>query len=108
MVSALARRKASACALPRPSAMASAKFANNTVNHSHSVICRLNPNPGCPCIRSTMSSTVVTTLPTSTTNITGLRIMVTGCSFTSESHAARRTIFISHKLRFDFLLAIFA
>jgi hypothetical protein len=39
------------------------------------------------------SSTVVTTLPTSTTNITGLRIMVTGCSLTSESHAARRTIF---------------
>jgi hypothetical protein len=51
---------------------------------------------------------VVTTLPTSTTNITGLRIMVTGCSFTSESQAARRTIFMSHKLRFDFLLAIFA
>jgi len=55
-----------------------------------------------------MSSTVVTTLPTSTTNITGFRIMVTGCSLTTESHAARRTIFTSHKLRFDFLLAIFA
>ncbi len=107
IVSAFARRRASACALPRPSAIASAKLANNTVNHSQSVICRLNPNPGCPCIRSRMSSTVVTTLPTSTTNITGLRIMVTGCSLTSESHAARRTIFISHKLRFDFLLAIF-
>ncbi len=25
-----------ACALPRPSAIASAKLANNTVNHSHS------------------------------------------------------------------------
>ncbi len=85
--------------------MASAKFANNTVNHSHSVICRLNPKP--PWARSTKSRTVVTTLPTSTTNITGLRIMVTGCSFTSESHAARRTIFMSHKLRFDFLLAMF-
>ena len=42
MVSERALRSVSACALPRPSAMASAKFANNTVNHSHKVICRLN------------------------------------------------------------------
>ena len=41
MVSDRALRSVSACALPRPSAMASAKFANSTVNHSHSVICRL-------------------------------------------------------------------
>src|SRR5580704_10800137 len=106
MVSAFARRKASACALPRPSAIASAKLANNTVNHSHSVICRLNPNPGLPCDRSMTRSIVVTTLPTSTTNITGLRIMVTGCNLINESHAARRTIFMSHRLRFDFLLII--
>ena len=31
-------RSVSACALPRPSATASAKFAKSTVNHSHSVI----------------------------------------------------------------------
>ena len=42
MVSERALRSVSACALPRPSAMASAKLANSTVNHSHSVICRLN------------------------------------------------------------------
>ncbi len=34
-VSARVLRSVSACALPRPSATASAKFANNTVNHSH-------------------------------------------------------------------------
>src|ERR1700733_11459501 len=107
IVSAFARRNASACAFPRPSAMASAKLANKTVNHSHKVICRLNPKPGCPCMRSRMRSTVVTTLPTSTTNITGLRIMVTGCNLTNESHTARRTIFASQRLRFDFLPAIF-
>ena len=43
MVSERAFRSVSACALPRPSAMASAKLANSTVNHSHSVICRLKP-----------------------------------------------------------------
>ena len=36
IVSALVRRSVAACALPRPSAMASAKLANSTVNHSHS------------------------------------------------------------------------
>ena len=41
MVSPLALRSVSAWALPRPSAMASAKLANSTVNHSHKVICRL-------------------------------------------------------------------
>ena len=36
--SVLVLRSASACALPRASAMASAKLANSTVNHSHSAI----------------------------------------------------------------------
>ena len=39
IVSVLVLRSASACALPRPSAIASAKLAKSTVNHSHSVIC---------------------------------------------------------------------
>ena len=43
-VSARDLRSVSACAFPRPSAIASAKFANSTVNHSHSVICSANPN----------------------------------------------------------------
>ncbi len=38
VVSVLVLRSVSACALPRPSAMASAKLANSTVNHSHRVI----------------------------------------------------------------------
>ena len=33
----------SACALPRPSATASAKLANSTVNHSHRMIWKVKP-----------------------------------------------------------------
>jgi hypothetical protein len=72
IVSDRARRSVSACALPRPSAMASAKLANRTVNHSHNVICRLKRNAWCGC---SSSNTVVITLPISTTNMTGLPIM---------------------------------
>ncbi len=97
VVSDLARRSASACALPRPSAMAVAKLANSTVNHSHSVICRLKPK--CPWC-GTNSSTVVTTEPTSTTNITGFFAISTGLSFFSESMLARRTIAPSNKFFF--------
>ena len=43
MTSRLAERSASACALLRPSAMASAKLANSTVNHSQSVTARMKP-----------------------------------------------------------------
>ena len=83
MVSERALRSVSACALPRPSAMASAKLANSTVNHSHSVICRLKRNASCGC---RISSTVVITLPISTTNMTGLPIMLRGLSLSSELH----------------------
>src|SRR5690348_6871370 len=79
--------------------MASAKLANSTVNHSHSVICRLNLNAEAP--RS--SSTVVMTLPTSTTNMTGLAIILGGFSLRTESRTARRTIFHS---QIAFCLAI--
>src|SRR6202041_3911997 len=90
-VSLRALRSVSACALPRPSAMASAKFANSTVNHSHKVICRLNLKSVPPL----NSSPVVITLPISTTNMTGLPIIFCGFSFTSASTIARRTIFHS-------------
>ena len=74
-VSRCSLRSVSACALPRPSAIASAKLANSTVNHSQSAIGedeagrrfalrRAAPGPTAP------SSAM---LPTSTTNITGLR-----------------------------------
>src|SRR5271166_3160354 len=93
-VSERALRRVSACALPRPSAMASAKFANSTVNQSQSVICRLKAKL---CF-SRNNSRVVTTLPTSTTNMTGFFIMVRGSSLTTASTSARRMIFASHKL----------
>src|SRR5258708_28450412 len=75
--------------------MASAKFANRTVNHSHTVICRSKLNPRLWCVISPMSSSEVTTLPTSTTNMTGLPIILRGLSFTIESQIALRTIFHS-------------
>src|SRR5712692_11225057 len=74
--------------------MASAKLANKTVNHSQSVICRLKANSDF----ERNSKSVVTTLHTSTTNITGLRIMARGLSFRTESHDARRMMLRSHKL----------
>src|SRR5258708_7245475 len=101
-VSDRALRRVSACALPRPSAMASAKFANSTVNQSQSVICRLNAKL---CF-SRNNNAVVTTLPTSTTNMTGFFIIVRGSSLTMASTSARRMIFASHRLLL-FFSAIF-
>src|SRR5438477_7263976 len=91
MVSERALRRVSACALPRPSAMASAKFANTTVNHSQNVICRLNLNAGPPL----KSRAVVITLPISTTNMTGFPIILRGFNFRNASQTARLTIFHS-------------
>ncbi len=48
-VSCRALRSDSACALPRPSATASEKFANRTVNHSQSAIAPMNPVGASPC-----------------------------------------------------------
>src|SRR6266850_4652003 len=91
VVSERALRNVSACALPRPSAMASAKFANSTVNHNHRVIWRLNLKSAPPL----NSRAVVITLPISTTNMTGFPIIFLGFSLSSASHRARRTIFHS-------------
>src|SRR5258708_37113352 len=77
--------------------MDSAKLAKSTVNHSQSVIWMLNLNAAAPL----KSRAVVMTLPISTTNITGLPIMVRGLSFTNASTKARRTIFHS-QIAFDF------
>ena len=43
MVSSRVWRRLAACALPRPSATASAKFANSTVNHSQTMIWKVKP-----------------------------------------------------------------
>jgi hypothetical protein len=51
-VSLRVRRKASACALPRPSATASAKLANSTVNQSHAAIWPENIAEPFPVTRS--------------------------------------------------------
>ncbi len=67
-------RSASAWALPRPSAIASAKLANSTVNHSQAETPKMNPGDSVPPPASAwMPKPVVRMLPTNTVNITGLR-----------------------------------
>src|SRR2546422_3843024 len=84
-------RSASAWALPRPSATASAKLANNTVNHSQAATRPTKTLSAAVAVRtSRRNSRVVRTLPTSTTNMTGLRAMSRGSSLTNESRTARR------------------
>ena len=84
------RRSASAWALPRPSAIASAKFANSTVNQSQTVTLAVNQSgaPEPPPNRSRSSTSVVSTLPTSTTNMTGFFATWRGASLRKLSSAA--------------------
>ena len=75
MVVVRVARSAFACALPRPSATASAKFAKSTVSQSQNAITPTNQSePVSPRTRSSTKIPVVMTLPSSTMNITGLRI----------------------------------
>src|SRR5664279_2230214 len=92
-VSVRVLRKLSACALPRPSATASAKFANSTVNHSQRTIWKVNPTPALCCTRSRTSKTVVNAVTTSSTKITGFLIRVAGLSLTKAWPIAGPTIF---------------
>src|SRR5262249_40528067 len=78
-----APRRLAACALPRPSATASAKLANSTVNHSHTEIAAVNAS------RSTTARIAVSSAPIHVTNITGLRHCAIGVNRFSESIAAR-------------------
>src|SRR6185436_20227596 len=89
-----ALRSASAWALPRPSAIASAKLANSTVNHSDTEIAAMKPGLASPApVASAWTSRIVVNrLPISTTNMTGLRIMRRGSSLPNASRIARRTI----------------
>lgn len=73
----LARRSVSACALPRPSATASARLANSTVSQSQTTMSHANQ------VGSMIASTVAHTAPSSTMNITGLRHSVWGFSLCS-------------------------
>src|SRR5882757_10838626 len=86
-------RSDSACALPRPSATASAKLANRTVNHSHRMIWKVKPRLAPPVTRSRRKITVVSAATTSTTNITGLLIISRGSSFATAEPIAGITIF---------------
>ena len=85
-------RSASACALPRPSAIASAKFAKSTVSQSQTAITPTNHScPVRPRTRSRTKIAVVTTLPSSTMNITGFLTCRRGSSFGNESRIAAST-----------------
>ena len=76
-VSVLARRRVAACALPRPSATASARLANTTVSQSQATTAQAKT------LGSVKANTVERTAPTSTTNMTGLRTMTRGSSLRS-------------------------
>ena len=90
VASLLVLRSVSAWALPRASAMASAKVANSTVNHSQIQICSSNPRPAAPVTKSRIRNAVVRAAPTSTTKMTGFFINVTGFSLPNEAPMARR------------------
>jgi hypothetical protein len=92
MVVVRVARSAFACALPRPSAIASAKFANSTVSQSQIEITATNQRSSVsPRKRLMKKIAVVITLPSSTMNMTGLRIWLRGSSFGNESRIAART-----------------
>ena len=90
-MSVLARRNASAWALPRPSATASARLANRTVSHSQIVI-RIAKVEG-----SRTASTVVKIEPISTMNMTGFFHSVRGSSFANAPGNDVNIIFGSRK-----------
>ena len=90
-------RSALACALPRPSATASAKFANSTVNQSQMAICVTNSVwPG-----ERKASTVLMAAPIIVTNMTGFFAISRGFSFLKASPMAGTRIFGS-KMETDF------
>ena len=90
-VSCLVRRSAAACALPLPSASASEKLANSTHSHSHRATPPMNDVLASPCPSSAcIHKTVVRTLPTSVTNITGFLSIQRGFSLTKASTSACR------------------
>ncbi len=77
-------RSVSAWALPRPSAIAVAKLANSTVNQSQKLTQPTKAVSPCPDATAAMKAMVVITLPTSTTNITGLCATSRGSSLANE------------------------
>ena len=93
-------RSALAWALPRPSAMASAKFAKSTVNQSQMAICATNfVSPG-----ERKTSTVLMAAPTIVTNMTGFFTIRRGSSFLKASPIAgtKMSVFKT-EMGFDFM-----
>jgi hypothetical protein len=88
VVSVRVLRKEAAWALPRPSATASAKLAKSRVNQSQRIIWNEKPRLAPPVARSLRNSPVVRTATTSTTNMTGLRIMPRGSSLVNAAPKA--------------------
>ncbi len=74
VVSCRLRRSEAACALPRPSATASARLANTTVAQSQTTMSQAKTDGWA------IASAVVRVAPASTTNITGLRTIRRGLS----------------------------
>src|SRR5262245_47202575 len=101
------RRNDAACALPRPSATASAKLANSTVNHSHSTIWNSKPICSPPVKRSRIRMIVVRMVTTSSTNITGFFIRLRGSSLTKAEPIAGSTILGSNSADTGMRLRIF-
>ncbi len=95
-VSVRVLRSDSAWALPRPSAIASAKLANSTVNHSQMMIWNSKPIWPPPVTRSRIRMIVVRIVTISSTNITGFLISVRGLSLTNDEPIAGRRIFGSN------------
>src|SRR5262245_21293300 len=92
IVSSRVWRNVAACALPRPSAIASAKLANSTVNHSQTMIWKVKPRCSPPPNHSRMKMTVVSAATASTTNITGFFIITRGSSLAKAEPIAGITI----------------
>src|SRR6516225_1631143 len=93
LVSVRVRRSASAWALPRPSATASAKLAKSTVNQSHTVIWPENNalvpiTVPPPTNRSRKKKSVVSAETISTQNMTGFLTSVRGSSLRNEAQIA--------------------
>ncbi len=82
VVSLRIARSVAAWALPRPSAIASAKLPNSTVSHSQIATVKAN-QPAWPA-SPTIHMTVVNSAPISTTNMTGLRIISRGSSLRND------------------------
>ena len=91
MVAVLVLRSDSACALPRPSATASARLAKITVSQSQTTISQANQDG------SVMARIVLHAAPISTMNMTGLRHSVRGSSLRSASGSDFDSIFGSSR-----------